>query len=541
MDDQERNPTPPAADAHPAGPAASGPAASPRARRWAPRWIRRGLAWLALLAVTALGAGLGAALAPGASTYVGPLQTEVTVRPSLHPGVRVDLPPAGQVGFATHRAPVLVTARITSVDLDAAGRLVRSPQQLLALEATAGRAMRAATVRAAVNTAVCSLAGAALAGFLVYRGLRRTVQTTATCLGVILASGALAGATFDPAALGQPRFTGVLSQAPYLVTNTRSALQRLQSYRSGLSQIVRDVSALYTASAGLPGQDPAPGAADLGADVTTLLHISDVHLNPLAYDLAQSLIEQFDVQGVVDTGDVTTWGSALESTTLSRIGGLGVPYVFVRGNHDSLGTAATVARQRGAVVLEDGQTVDVAGVRIAGIGDPRFTPDPEGRQPQGSEADIMRGPTEDLGAAITRWNEEHPADPVDVAVLHNPSALQPLAGKVPLVLAGHTHKRTVDLDASGTRFMVQGTTGSGGISSAALVRLSDGKPLPMSATLLHFAASGQRRGELIAYDEVAVAGLGLAAVQIKRTVVPAEETAGAPGSPDQQPGEPAPT
>lgn len=174
MSDQEpdpaHSPTPPA------------PGTRPRTPWRGYSRTRRVLAGLGVLAVTVLGAGLGVALAPGTSTYLGPLQTEVSVRPSLHPGARLDLPPAGQVSFDTHRAPVMVTARITSVDLNAASRLVRSPAQILTLETTAADTMSAAVLRAGAYAAGCSLLGAGSAGFLLYRGWRRTAQTSTACL-----------------------------------------------------------------------------------------------------------------------------------------------------------------------------------------------------------------------------------------------------------------------------------------------------------------------------------------------------------------------
>src|SRR5262249_40807770 len=99
---------------------------------------------------------------------------------------------------------------------------------------------------------------------------------------------------------------------------------------------------------------------------------------PLAFDLIDRLVRQFKVNAVVDTGDITTWGTEVESGTLSRISGVGVPYVFVRGNHDSQLTQAAVAKQKGALVLDNGAT-QVAGRVIAGMGDPRFLPAPSTR------------------------------------------------------------------------------------------------------------------------------------------------------------------
>ena len=56
-----------------------------------------------------------------------------------------------------------------------------------------------------------------------------------------------------------------------------------------------------------------------------------------------------------------------------------MPYVFVRGNHDSLVTEAAVARaaERGRAATT--QVREVAGLRLVGIGDPRFTPDKDTR------------------------------------------------------------------------------------------------------------------------------------------------------------------
>ena len=55
----------------------------------------------------------------------------------------------------------------------------------------------------------------------------------------------------------------------------------------------------------------------------------------------------------MDTGDITDHGTKAENKFVEEIGTLGVPYVFVRGNHDSKTTQQAVARQKNAVVLDD--------------------------------------------------------------------------------------------------------------------------------------------------------------------------------------------
>jgi hypothetical protein len=79
---------------------------------------------------------------------------------------------------------------------------------------------------------------------------------------------------------------------------------------------------------------------------------------------------------------------------------------------------------------------------------------------------------------------------VDIAAIHEPVELDPLMGRVPMIFAGHTHSRATTLDKkSGTAVLVEGSTGGAGITQRGLERLSDGKPLPLAASLIHVATS----------------------------------------------------
>src|SRR5918912_2866896 len=128
-----------------------------RVLRWwsVPGWRTRTVHVLGVLVVGVVGAAIGAALAPPTTAMVGPLQADVSVVPSLSPGVHVVLPPAGEVDFATHVAPFAVQARIAEVDLEGARALISSPANLQALRATAPEDLRWATLRAAGTTALC--------------------------------------------------------------------------------------------------------------------------------------------------------------------------------------------------------------------------------------------------------------------------------------------------------------------------------------------------------------------------------------------------
>ena len=481
--------------------------------------MRRRLRIAALVLLGLVGALAGATIAPASHADVGPIAVDVNVRPSLRPGVALALPPVGTVRFDTHRSPVEVRASIRSVDLESARQLVSSPARLTNLQQAAPNVLRSAALRALAWSVGCAVVGSALLVGLATRGWRGLAAGAGVALGAMAVVGAATAVTFDGSQLAQPRFTGLISSAPYVQRRTESLAQRLESYRSGLADLVQSVTTLYALGDRLPTFDPGSDE-----DVVTVLHVSDIHLNPLGLDLVGRLVRQFKVDAVVDSGDLSTWGSTAEQSFGGRIGSLGVPYVFVRGNHDSSGLAASVARQRGAVVL-DGNVRTVAGLRIAGMADPRYLP------AEGSADTIGKGAVADsvqrLADVVQQYDDSHVGAPVQLAVVHDPTRLDALLGRVPLVLAGHMHARDVSL-RDGTRVMIEGTTGGAGITSAGLQRLTDGKPVPLQATLLYLRRSGPDAGQLLAYDEVSVGGLGLTSVSIDRTSVRSDEAAPTP-------------
>src|SRR5919202_6484826 len=157
-----------------------------RVLRWrsVPGWRAHAAHVLGVLVVGVVGVAIGAALAPPTTATVGPLQADVSVVPSLSPGVHVLLPPAGEVDFATHVGPFAVQARIAEVDLEGARALISSPQNLRALRETAPEDLQSATLRAAATTAGCSLAGAVVLSVLVYRRRWIRVAHVASAVGV---------------------------------------------------------------------------------------------------------------------------------------------------------------------------------------------------------------------------------------------------------------------------------------------------------------------------------------------------------------------
>ncbi|MFD2348221.1 metallophosphoesterase [Nonomuraea ferruginea] len=246
--------------------------------------------------------------------------------------------------------------------------------------------------------------------------------------------------TFQPSSLAEPRYSGLIAAAPSLVGSAEAIVTRFESYRAQLTKLVTNVSKLYEAVSTLPLYD----ADDRSIRV---LHVSDIHINPIAWNVIRSLKDQFSVDLIIDTGDISDHGTQAENKFAEEIGTLGVPYVFVRGNHDSKATQRAVAKQKNAIVLDD-KMRNVEGLDIYGLGDPRFTPD--------KTTAVNPDP-----ASMEQFGRDHRAavEDADLVAVHDDIVARGFSGTTPLVLSGHAHVRKTTMLPTGTRVIVQGSTG----------------------------------------------------------------------------------
>jgi predicted MPP superfamily phosphohydrolase len=482
-------------------------------------WVRRVAAIAAVVAVSLGGVVIGALLGAHTSTDVGPFRAEMSISPSLGGGTEVDIPPLGSLHLDSHDGPIHLKVNLGSLDQTRTEALIDDPASITTASQSAVADVTDGVLRLGLRALGVAVGSALLLAALIFRDVRRVAWSGLLALVVTGGSLGIAAATVRADSISEPRYEGLLVNAPAVVGDARRIADNYGRYADQLQQLVANVSRIYTAVSTLPVYEPA-------ANTTRILHVSDLHLNPASWGVIRTVVQQFGIDAVIDTGDIVDWGSAPETSYVSAISSLDVPYVYIRGNHDSPATSAAVARQPNAIVLEN-STTTVNGLTIAGIGDPRFTPDKST-----DEAPVAAGADGASGAPVVRAGEalattiRDAERPVDIALVHDPASAAPVNGACPLVLAGHLHHREIrvlDPVAGGmrTRLMVEGSTGGAGLRG-----LEGEQPTPLAMSVLYF----DENRALKAYDAINLGGTGQAQVTLERKVVGAEPAANPSGS-----------
>jgi predicted phosphodiesterase len=426
---------------------------------------RRVARWLTVGAVGLAGAWAALLLVGPLEYPVGPFDVEYLIRPG--PGrTDIGLPPFGRLSVDTHTAPLHLTATLVSVDPDQGAEAIRSSDidtLAAAVEREGLSALRAHALRALAITVV----GAASAGLLVYRTRWRVALAAAAAATILLGAAAgLAVTTYRPEAFLEPTYSGSLRTAARLLGPIREVGSRLEEFRSEIGRLAQETLAAYEGLSAGPSFSP---------DAVAVLHVSDIHSSPLGMDFAQQIADSFDVDLVLDTGDITTFGTQLETGILERISAFGVPYAFVQGNHDSTAVTAIIGGEPNAVIL-DGEAATLGGLTIFGAPHPLYTPDPGFDLSHEEIEEAVRQAGADLAEEL-----DASAEPPDVLAVHDDRMAEAAAGLVPLVVSGHFHEASQRV-VEDTLFLRTGTTGGGGLDTFR----SEVKPYPLSAEILYF-------------------------------------------------------
>lgn len=370
--------------------------------------------------------------------------------PTIFGDIKLDF--AGPVPAPGIVAQVRVKERIT----DLLARPNISVQSLqpgpLELERAARGGAIALGWRFAAGSLVVALVCAG--GYAAWRRRRPGPRWTAAVAGVwvtsCLATFAVIGLTYQPERLDSFTTTGILG------TVQRNA-DLLEGVETRAEQVTPYLKNLLALSAAL--QDKyAPQALDQPVAARILL-VSDIH-GANQYALMKTIVEQERIDAVIDSGDLVNFGSPAEADAaglFQGISSLGVPYLFVKGNHD--GQSATdrelldrLAAVKNVVLLEpDDRTYvieSIHGLRIAGFNDPRWF------------GDDNTGNAAKQKPAAARFNAAMADEAVpDVVVSHEPAAARDVE-RAGVRVNGHMHASQLE----GSRIGVGTFTGGGPFS-----------------------------------------------------------------------------
>jgi predicted phosphodiesterase/uncharacterized membrane protein YqjE len=399
-------------------------------------------------------------------------------------GTRLAIPPVGNLFFKTHQPPCEITITLNQIDFTRLTKQLNElpPQQqwlnLLQVQLT----------RAITKLFVLVLFWGICGGTLLLMFLRIYPNSRwfwyGTTLSLLLILGLIGGTviTYDQSAVERPQYQGVLASAPWAMNLISMGMDNVEVIGDNLKQISQGLPMLYKQA----GQIGSLGNVETDL---VMLHVSDIHNNIAALEFIRELIVNFKVQMVIDTGDLTDYGTALEADIIANIEELKIPYVFIPGNHDSPLIIANLKKLKNVTVISDGP-VQINGLTIDGVADPASSDyNSDSANPQ-IMTEIRNAFSQRIFAA-----KSFP----DVIAVHNRRLAENLVNAVPLILHGHDHQYLLTVNDQ-TIIDDAGTTGAAGIRGITK------KGVPYSASILYWQKNELGKLQLQAIDSISIDG-----------------------------------
>jgi len=374
------------------------------------------------------------------------------------------IPPIGKISAATHKTPLKLVVTLLNIDMEILKNMLKDPitkQEIIDLFVSEiYKALRLFALRSLFLAAV----GGAF-GMLILQSKKITIYLVGALIGVLVVGILLLGTyyTYNVNGFLKPEYKGILRAAPWMVGLAEEALIKVDKLEEQMEVVATNFYDLFQRIDSLQ---------PLGSleDTVKVLHVSDIHNNPASYQFIKKVVQSFGVSMVIDTGDITDYGTPLETKLVEEVGKLGIPYVFVGGNHDSPTVVESMASLDNVIVL-DGNLTSIKGIPIAGIADPSsYSNEIITRNIRLRQKQVDR-----LKQVFLETKEK----PVIIAT-HSFDIAQEFIGIAPIILHGHDHKYSIKKEKE-TVIIDAGTSGAAGIR-----RLQTTEEIPYTVVLLHF-------------------------------------------------------
>jgi len=403
------------------------------------------------------------------------------------------LPPLGVLKTATHKAPVQINIILQNINLDFIKSILDSALDRKDLILLFQKQLHNTLYILAVKTALLGFLGGAFGGIVFRLKNKEIIQCGVA--GLLIAIFLLSSVflTFNMDAFNTPEYFGTLKAAPWIIGLLNKGISQINELGKQLQNMSDNISTVFSQ---MDSIDPIEG----NNEIIRVLHVTDIHNNPAAYDFMEQVVKNFKVGFIIDTGDITDYGTALEDMIIKNLEKLPVKYVFISGNHDSQSVINMLKDIKNVIVLNN-KMINIDGINILGFSDPAsMTGDIE----PPDEMKIM-----EQNMRINEWFDISHSEP-DILAVHNPKITENLIGRDPVILNGHTHKLNI-FESKWSVVINAGSTGAAGIRG-----FQTDSDVPYSAVVLYFEKpQNNQKARLIASDVIKISNLK-AGFQVER-------------------------
>lgn len=411
-----------------------------------------------------LGAVIAIALFNQARASLSSLDFQMSLQLFNKAETEIVVLPLGTVSAKTHLSPVKISLLLNNINL-------KSAEELLVQEIEQQKIIDNLLMELSqfLKGYVVKIIGLGIVGAMIAVFLHNPGNLKAWMVGGLAGlffSSTLVGSvylTYDYSQFYQPQYYGALENAPWVLNTLQEGLTKFGQLGAKIQTVVQNVDTLYRRldNSDLVGVDD---------NALRILHVSDIHNNPLAFQLIEKIVHNFEVDIIVDTGDMTDFGTPFEALLADRIESLEVPYLFVAGNHDSPQVIDTLKRLKN-VINVSGEIINVQGFNFVGINDPASASNDLILADQTTMAEYAR--------QLKKLIDSAGVVP-DLLLVHNPWLAKQFTGQIPLILYGHNHQYEIEINQN-TVLVDAGTTGAAGVRG-----FMTAQEIPYSLVLLNF-------------------------------------------------------
>lgn len=392
------------------------------------------------------------------------LEVGLTVHTATEGKTVIDIPPVGEVMAHTHRSPLLLKLSLNSIDLDRLKAMLNQQTSQDTLMQEAQKLVMEQMKKFVAITLALSFFGGAF-GVLVFQRKKAKEILAGGLIGLFTVALllSLTYKTFDIQKFRNPEYEGAIKAAPWMISLVQDGITTVNTWGKEMRLIATNLYGLFQRVETL--KEVSTSESEI-----KVLHVTDIHNNPASFDFIDQVVKTFGVDVVVDSGDISDFGTPLETALLERIKKVKVPYVFVPGNHETQGIITELKKIPNVTVVEGG-VINMKGLNIAAIEDPSALSQ-DYHSPKPDEITAYRD-------KLQKIIDQSKVEP-DIVVAHNPKIAGNFWGKYPLVLCGHDHQYKIKVKPDSV-MIDAGTSGAAGIGA-----LRTKKEIPYSFVLLHF-------------------------------------------------------